>query len=130
MSTLTLRMSHAAPASHAGKNGSGTILEPAVRGAGQHGGGGADALQPASANDSGSSALLDPILLLVIGGVVAATAGMMLHRRKAEDEAPATSGGASSESASERPTPDGRIVNGEGGSHADASPDPPTKDES
>src|SRR4029077_4697528 len=119
-----------------GQNGGGTILEPAVRGAGQNGGGSGDpaqdagSLRPAAAGDSGSgsSALLDPIVLLVIAGVVAATAGMMLRRRQADGPAPEGPGGAPRETSSERPTPDGRIVNGEDDPGAGAAPDPPEKD--
>lgn len=119
-----------------GQNGGGTILEPAVRGAGQNGGGsgdpadGAGALRPASAGDSGSgsSALFDPIVLLVIAGVVAATAGMMLRRRQADGPAPEGPGGTPRETSSERPTPDGRIVNGEDDAGAGDAPDPPEKD--
>jgi hypothetical protein len=122
-----------------GENGGGTILEPGVRGAGQNGDGsgggdpaqGAGSLQPASAadSDSGSSALLDPIVLLVIAGVVAATAAMMLRRRQADGEVPDRPGGTPRETSSERPTPDGRIVNGEDGPGGGAAPDPPEKDE-
>jgi len=122
-----------------GQNGDGTILEPAVRGAGQNGdgaGGGGDpaqgsgSLRPAAAGDSGSgsSALLDPIVLLVIAGVVAATAGMMLRRHQADGEVPASPGGTPRGTSSERPTPDGRIVNGEDGPGEGAAPDPPEKD--
>jgi hypothetical protein len=123
-----------------GENGGGTVLEPAVRGAGQNGGGqkGGDPagtvngglLQPASADSgSGSSALLDPIVLLVIAGVVAATAGMMLRRRQADEPLPAGPADGGGGASSERPTPDGRIVNGDDGPNTEAPTDPSDKPE-
>jgi hypothetical protein len=111
----------------AGQDGAGgSILEPAVRGAGNGDSGSsgkgdsADGDPPASSgvaspasssdDDSGASALLDPVVLLVIAGVIAATAGMTLRRRQTALDRPAASGDdAPRKPTSERPTPDGGI---------------------